>query len=487
MDDLPTADTPPVSTGLTATHLAPAGSAARPYDRKLASVVAGGIVAEIADSGWPEGQVIGSEADLLARHGVSRAVLREAVRLLEHQQVARMRRGPGGGLVVTAPSVDSAIDAVMVYLLFIEASFAEVFEVRLALELSAAEMAAARLTEDGIARLRALIDREGRGEVANHRELHSLVASVSANPALELFVEVLSRVTLVHTPESKEITARVTRASADAHAKIVESIVAGDGARARERMRRHLQAEADFIEQRRPVRPRLDEVFAMSAGSKLAESVARQLFEEIAASGWTVGQPLGSEPELMERFDVSRAVLREAVRVLEHHGIARMRRGPGGGLFVAEPGVDATVQALAIQLDRRGVRPIDVFEVRGIIEMTVLNRVIDRLDDPVIAELEAVLEAERTATREAFPVVGHDFHAVLAGVSGNRVLALLTEVLVHLSRSHNAVPAGAVDPLPTADVIHAHRHIVEAIVSRDVDLARHRMRRHLDALIRWVR
>jgi DNA-binding FadR family transcriptional regulator len=485
MDDHPTAETSSPSTGLTANHLAPT---ARGYDRKLASVVAGGIVAEIAAGGWPEGQVIGSEADLLARHGVSRAVLREAVRLLEHQQVARMRRGPGGGLVVTAPAVGSAIDAVMVYLLFIDATFGEVFEVRLALEQSAAEMAADRLTEDGIVRLRALIEREARGEVANHREMHGLVASVSANPALELFVDVLSQVTLVHTPESREITARVTRSSAEAHAKIVESIVAGDGARARERMRRHLQAEADFIEQRRPVRPRLESVFAASSGgSKLAESIARQLFEEIAVSGWQVGAPLGSEPELMERFDVSRAVLREAVRVLEHHGIARMRRGPGGGLFVAEPGIDATIQALAIQLDRRRVRPIDVFEVRGIIEMTVLNRVIERLDDAVIAELEAVLEAERTASREAFPVVGHDFHSVLAALSGNRVLALLTEVLVHLSRSHNAAPEDAVDPLPTADVIHAHRHIVEAIVSRDVDLARHRMRRHLDALIRWVR
>ena len=59
----------------------------------------------------------------------------------------------------------------------------------------------------------------------------------------------------------------------------------------------------------------------------------------------------------MERYDVSRAVLREAVRVLEHHQVARMRRGPGGGLFVAEPGVEAVTEAVALQIDRLGIGP----------------------------------------------------------------------------------------------------------------------------------
>ena len=49
------------------------------------------------------------------------------------------------------------------------------------------------------------------------------------------------------------------------------------------------------------------------------------------------GDLVGTEPELIEREGVSRALLREAVRLLEHHHIARMRRGPGGGLFVMAP------------------------------------------------------------------------------------------------------------------------------------------------------
>src|SRR5438067_13885634 len=65
---------------------------------KLGVVVARQIEAEILDRGFPVGEVVGSEAGLIERYGVSRAVLREAIRLLEHRNVAAMRRGPGGGL-----------------------------------------------------------------------------------------------------------------------------------------------------------------------------------------------------------------------------------------------------------------------------------------------------------------------------------------------------------------------------------------------------
>ncbi|MGD9703417.1 MAG: FadR/GntR family transcriptional regulator [Acidimicrobiia bacterium] len=463
-------------------------SGARTGGAKLASQVVGRIVQDITAAGWPVGQVIGSEPELLGRYGVSRAVLREAVRLLEHQQVARMRRGPGGGLVVTVPTIESAIDAVMVHLIYVRATVGDVYEARLAVEESVAELAAERLTEDALAQLRDLTKRESRGEVRDHRELHSLLAAITQNPGLEFFVDLLSRVTLLYAPESSTITLPVLTSSARAHAKIVESVIAGSESEARHRMHRHLEAEAEFMQRESPSELRLGVVFGVPAGAtKLAESVARRLFAEVMRSGWKVGEPIGSETELMERYDISRAVLREAVRVLEHHQIARMRRGPGGGLFVDEPGADATTAAVALHLDRRGIRPRHLFEVRRIVEMAVLNRVVERLDGRATQSLLDVLEVERSTAREQFPVVGHDLHVVLAELSGNPVLTLLTDVLVHLSRSHGAMPDDASGPLPTEAVIETHGGIVEAIMARDLDLARHRMRRHLDALVHWVR
>lgn len=82
-------------------------------------------------------------------------------------------------------------------------------------------------------------------------------------------------------------------------------------------------------------------------GDKRAEAVARSILYAVVAEQLPAGTLLGSEAELMAEHDVSRAVLREAVRLLEHHRVAVMRRGPGGGLFVAEPSVDAVIDVVA--------------------------------------------------------------------------------------------------------------------------------------------
>ncbi len=55
---------------------------------KRAAKVADLIIEDVMALGWPVGDVLGSETDLLERYQVSRAVFREAVRLVEHQQVA---------------------------------------------------------------------------------------------------------------------------------------------------------------------------------------------------------------------------------------------------------------------------------------------------------------------------------------------------------------------------------------------------------------
>src|SRR3984893_4337059 len=110
----------------------PAGPTDAPK-AKRASKVADRIIKDVIADDWQVGQIPGEKPDRLARYQVSRAVFREAVRLAEHQQVARTRRGPGGGLVVTEPTVDAVIDAVVLYLYRAEARLDEVFEARLVL------------------------------------------------------------------------------------------------------------------------------------------------------------------------------------------------------------------------------------------------------------------------------------------------------------------------------------------------------------------
>jgi DNA-binding FadR family transcriptional regulator len=76
---------------------------------------------------------------------------------------------------------------------------------------------------------------------------------------------------------------------------------------------------------------------------------------------------------------------------------------------------------------------------------------------------------------------------VLAAVAGNPVLELLALVLIRLTVPHGTAPVGAPGLRATEEVIDVHQRIVEAILAGDHELARHRMRRHLDALVDWMR
>jgi DNA-binding FadR family transcriptional regulator len=453
-------------------------------DAKRAAKLADRIVGDVMALGWPVGEVLGSEAELLARYSVSRAVFREAVRLVENQQVARTRRGPGGGLVITEPTVDAVIDAVVLYLHRVDARLDEVFEARITLEDLAADLAAARVDEHDLAKLRTFVDGDPKINV-DPRALHSLVASISRNPALELFVEVLNRVAVLYSSEWRSFGSTVAADTDYAHARIAAAVIAGDAGLTRHRMRRHLEAEADYLRKRRSTRQLMPDqvVLGDSHTGKRAESVARHITVAVVGEGMQPGQLVGTETELIEREGVSRAVLREAVRLLEHHQIARMRRGPGGGLFVAEPSAAAVTEIAAIYLARRGMRLTDLAELRAGVELAIVGFAADRIDAAGVARLREALEREESSSDAERVDAVHDLHAAVAAAAHNQVLELVSLVLIRLSRLYQIERlAPKTRREIKAEVFRTHAGIAAAVEAGDRELARHRMRRHLDAL-----
>ncbi|HEX4865116.1 MAG TPA: GntR family transcriptional regulator, partial [Acidimicrobiales bacterium] len=127
---------------------------------QLAATVSAAIEDEIIKLGWPVGKVIGTEAELIARFGISSPVLRQAAGILESRQVAKMRRGPGGGLVVTAPDERSIGSSVALYLEYLQVDPRLVSEARASVELACIQLAAERITEDDLPRLRHIVGGE---------------------------------------------------------------------------------------------------------------------------------------------------------------------------------------------------------------------------------------------------------------------------------------------------------------------------------------
>jgi DNA-binding FadR family transcriptional regulator len=451
---------------------------------KRAAKVADLIVDDVMALGWPVGKVLGSETDLLARYHVSRAVFREAVRLVEHQQVARTRRGPGGGLVVTEPTIGAVKDAVVLYLHRVGATLDEIFETRIILEEIACELAAARTEEADLPALGRFADGQPLEPHTDARDLHALVAALSRNAGLELLVDVFHQVAQLYAPDRPRLDRADGRESARAHAGIAEAVMAGDPGRARSRMREHLQTEVAVFRHRRSTRQLLPDsvVLAESVQGKGAEAVARSITRTVVTQNLQPGDLVGTEPELIVREGVSRALLREAVRLLEYHHIARMRRGPGGGLFVMAPGADAVTETAAIYLARHGMQVAQLAELRTRVEVALADLAAQRIDAEGTALLRQALRREGNATGAERVESVHDLHVAVAASVHNGVLELVALVLIRMSALHQGEGLAGRRHRNSAEVFRTHEGIAAAIESGDRELARHRMRCHLQAL-----
>jgi len=216
--------------------------------------------------------------------------------------------------------------------------------------------------------------------------------------------------------------------------------------------------------------------------------VARAILQQLLADDLPPGHYLGSESELMERHAVSRAVFREAVRLLEHHHIAAMRRGPGGGLFVVPPDTGAVTDVVAIHLVRKGMDVADLADLRTRLELVLVDLAVANMDDTAADRLRTAIDRERDASDAEFAEAGHDMHAVLAEIAGNRALELVALVLIRLTRLHQVEVLSAAARRKIADEVHrTHSGIASALIEKDAELARHRLRRHLHAVADHLR
>jgi len=211
---------------------------------------------------------------------------------------------------------------------------------------------------------------------------------------------------------------------------------------------------------------------------KKAEIVADQIEQTIVGQRWEPGDLFGSEVELIARYGVSRAVFREAVRLLEHHGLAEMRRGLHGGLFIRQPDPQPVAKAMAVYLDFEKVEPRQLEDARLAIEVFCVERAAARISEDEVAEVRAFLTAEAAQIASSGTQSLHDFHLLVARLTANPALHLFVQTLADLTQRQQ--PALDRNRLPADDIHAAHAKIAEAIIARDGLLARHRMMTHLE-------
>jgi len=162
------------------------------------------------------------------------------------------------------------------------------------------------------------------------------------------------------------------------------------------------------------------------------QQIADELRRLIVLGELDEGDSLGHEPDLIERFGVSRPSLREALRILEAEGLISVVRGVQGGVVVHRPDQRLTARTAAIVLQSRNVPLADVFEARTILEPAAVRLVASARNRRTCARRLRALIAEEEASIDdpaAFGAANARFHEELVAMAGNQTLTIVAEML----------------------------------------------------------
>jgi len=166
---------------------------------------------------------------------------------------------------------------------------------------------------------------------------------------------------------------------------------------------------------------------AAAAGSA-SERIARALREMIVAGEIAADQRLPGEPELAQRFGVSRPTVREALKRLAAQNLVRSRRGAQGGTFVTPIGWgeahEQLVATATLLVSMTPIAPEHVAEARltllsAVAPLAAARREAEHLDR-MRAEVEIARAPETTDT--AFCDADIRFHRALVDAAQNPLL-----------------------------------------------------------------
>jgi DNA-binding FadR family transcriptional regulator len=288
--------------------------------QKSAFAAAWRLENDIFAEGMPAGAVFGDQAALIDRYGFSRATLREAVRLLEDRQIARMQRGPGGGLVILPISGGAVASAVADYFRAIGVTSLHLQQAWAALNIVTAYRES---VAEGAAALEAFT-REFRGKLADGPGagllsggaggFHSPVRFVAQNPITDLFAACLDAFEN-GTGESDDGTSYINRSR--------------------------------------------------------AHELARTLARELPHAEMDGLHRVSTEDQLCERYKVGREVLRQAMRVLESRGLIGCKRGRTHGVLARPIGAAACVELVVAYFSAAHIKLADFFPVASIVSRVV--------------------------------------------------------------------------------------------------------------------
>jgi DNA-binding FadR family transcriptional regulator len=401
------------------------------------------IATDIIDARMACGQQLGTMAELSQRYDAGAAAIRQAVILLEQQGLIELKRGQGGGASVLRSGAQAAAMALATHLDHLDLSMTDIFAARAYVEGVGAQWAAARATRAQGLDLRALADGAvppGEDTISSRTQQivhHAQRAmALSGNVLLEIFSDALRNITagFAADPTQSDAFGATIDENARYRRALSDAILAGDGFAARTRAEDwHLSTVPRLVHAGlhmggdeavppsmlgRAGLEREMNVLRIFFGRKgrTAEALVRLIAREIRVRRLAPEARLGSENELLAYYGVARPALRQALRLLERHGMVATRQGKAGGIFVGRADPAAALLAFRDHAQSLALSPRTVGEARDALLAPLVQGLIARgagalPTDPVGLDLPDLAQAAGVAI---WPLLARSI-AMLAG------------------------------------------------------------------------
>lgn len=202
----------------------------------------------------------------------------------------------------------------------------------------------------------------------------------------------------------------------------------------------------------------------------LSQQVLEHIIHLIMEGQFSPGDKLPSEMELMDQFDVSRPVLREALSSLETLDIVRRR--PRGGTYINEKVGTSPFRAM-LSLFINDVPA--VIEARMALELGLVTIAAEKISKDQLDQLKKSIDSIREHADTNYGKYDKEFHRIIAQCANNPIVeGMIDSLLMTHEKTDSLIPYR--EPAKT---IKHHEAIYEALKNHDPEEAFKQMYKHL--------
>lgn len=219
-------------------------------------------------------------------------------------------------------------------------------------------------------------------------------------------------------------------------------------------------------------------IISLHKREKRAVSVARAILHDIREDRLVAGDRLPPEVTMLERYQVARGTLREALRILEVQSLISIRHGRDGGPVVNEPTPRDFSHVLTLFLQGMDVTMQDLLDARRNVEPVMARLAAESRDQDKRDDLQDILKRTAKAMGwEEIATATADFHRRILTMSGNPVLDLWAATLQQTVdyREGPPLPKTAIEAIRSE-----HLAIGQAVLDHNAEDAANLMAAHMD-------